>query len=252
MSRMNTERWTAAEARAAFEAAPEVALEALAPAGRLLVVAPHPDDESLGCGGLIARAADAGREVVVAVLTDGAGSHPNSRTFPAERLAEVRRAELQAAVGELGDAQVRVEAFTAADGGLERVEAEAAAWLGRLGPFGAVFTSWSADPHPDHKAACRIATDAARTWDAFLFAYPIWGLTLEDGADAGAAAPCVRLEVSAVLDRKRAAIFAHRSQTIALIDDDPAGFRLSPADIARHLGPFEVFIRIAAGCRAIV
>ncbi len=240
------ERWTAAEARAAFAAAPTVDLEALAPVGRLLVVAPHPDDESLGCGGLIACAAEAGRELVVAVLTDGAGSHPHSRAFPPERLARVRRAELQAAVGALADGG-RVEAFGATDGGLERVEAEAAAWLGRLGPFDAVFTSWSADPHPDHKAAFRIAVRAAEVWGAPLFAYPIWGLILEDGADASPAAPCVRLKIDGVLARKRAAIAAHRSQTTALIDDDPDGFRLSQADMARHLGPFEVFIRISGG-----
>ena len=240
------ERWTAAEARAAFAAAPVVQLEVLTPAGRLLVVAPHPDDESLGCGGLIACAADAGREVLVAVLTDGAGSHPHSRAFPPDRLARVRRAELQAAVGELtGGGQV--EAFGATDGGLERVETEAAAWLGRLGPFDAVFTSWFADPHPDHKAAFRIAVRAAEVWGAPLFAYPIWGLTLEDGADAGPAAPCVRLKIGGVLERKRAAIAAHRSQTSALIDDDPGGFRLSQADLARHLGPSELFIRVSGG-----
>ena len=50
-----------------------------------------------------------------------------------------------------------------------------------------------------------------------------------------------------MLARKRAAIAAHRSQTTALIDDDTGGFRLSQADMARHLGPFEVFIRISGG-----
>ena len=243
MRQTGDERWTAGEARAAFAAAPCVTLDILAPPGPLLVVAPHPDDESLGCGGLIACAAAAGREVMVAALTDGAASHPNSRAYPAGPLAQLRRAELAAAVGELADRQARVETFGAGDGQLETVEAEAAAWLGRLGPFAAVFTSWSADPHPDHKAAFRIAARQAGAWRAPLLAYPIWGLTLEDGADAGLAASCAKLAVGAVLERKRAAIAAHRSQTTALIDDDPKGFRLSEADIARHLGPFEVFIR---------
>src|SRR5690606_16204888 len=48
------------------------------PARRITVIAPHPDDESLGCGGLIAALAADGRAVQVVFVTDGAGSHPNS------------------------------------------------------------------------------------------------------------------------------------------------------------------------------
>ena len=240
--------WTAREARAAFADASEIALEAICPPGRaLLVVAPHPDDESLGCGGLIARAADAGVEVVVAALTDGAASHPGSAAWPAERLRGQRRAELCAAVTCLAPA-ARVEAFEAPDGRLEAWEAQAQAWLAGLagdGGFATVATSWNGDPHPDHKAAFRIAARQAVLWGAALFAYPVWGLILEDEADAGARAPCVKFDVAAVLARKRAAIAAHRSQTTGLIEDDPQGFRLTAADIDRHLIPYEVFLRPA-------
>ena len=47
---------------------------------RLVVVAAHPDDESLGTGGLIAAAHDAGLAVYVVLLTAGEGSHPDSPT----------------------------------------------------------------------------------------------------------------------------------------------------------------------------
>ncbi len=244
MTQSSGQRWTAAQARTAFAQAPVIHLDALAPRGPLLVVAPHPDDESLGCGGLIACAAAAGREVTVAVLTDGAASHPNSRAFPPQRLAQVRRAEIDEAVAQLGDGRVRVEAFGAADGRLEAAEGEAGRWLEGLGAFAAVFTSWAADPHPDHKAAFRIAAHQAAAWGAPVFAYPIWGLTLEDDADVGLTSPCVRLDVGAALERKQAAIAAHRSQTTALIADDPSGFRLTQADVARHLERFEVFMRV--------
>ena len=43
-----------------------------------LILAPHPDDESLGCGGLIAACCAAARPPVVAILTDGSQSHPGS------------------------------------------------------------------------------------------------------------------------------------------------------------------------------
>ena len=58
--------------------------------GPCLILAPHADDESLGCGGLIAACCAAGRPPLVAFLTDGTGSHPNSRAYPPERLRDVR------------------------------------------------------------------------------------------------------------------------------------------------------------------
>jgi N-acetylglucosamine malate deacetylase 1 len=63
---------------------------------RLLVVAPHPDDEVLGAGGTIARLSEAGAEVVVAVVTKGAPP-----LFAADKVAKVR-AETQAAHARLG------------------------------------------------------------------------------------------------------------------------------------------------------
>ena len=49
-----------------------------------------------------------------------------------------------------------------------------------------------------------------------------------------------------MLERKRAAVGEHLSQTTGLIDDDPRGFRLSTADLARHLQRFEIFIQVPA------
>src|ERR1700759_4483419 len=70
--------------------------------GTCVILAPHPDDESLGCGGLIATCAAAGRPPLVVILTDGAGSHPHSRMFPPDRLRACRAREVRTAVGMLG------------------------------------------------------------------------------------------------------------------------------------------------------
>jgi LmbE family N-acetylglucosaminyl deacetylase len=64
--------------------------------GRTLVIAPHPDDEILGCGGVIARLADEGGEVHVAVVTKG-----QEPAFTATMTATVR-AEAEAAHRHLG------------------------------------------------------------------------------------------------------------------------------------------------------
>src|SRR5580658_4941526 len=70
--------------------------------GGLVVIAPHPDDESLACGGLIAEARAQGRLVRVVIVSDGTGSHPTSKTYPRARLRELRENEAREAVAELG------------------------------------------------------------------------------------------------------------------------------------------------------
>lgn len=59
--------------------------------GRALVVAPHPDDEVLGCGGTIARLADAGADVHVAVVTRG-----KEPRFAADAVERIRAETLEA------------------------------------------------------------------------------------------------------------------------------------------------------------
>src|SRR5580704_966399 len=70
--------------------------------GGLVVIAPHPDDESLACGGLIAEARAQGRPVRVVIVSDGTGSHPASKSYPKARLRELRETEARNAAKELG------------------------------------------------------------------------------------------------------------------------------------------------------
>lgn len=76
--------------------------------GVTLVVAPHPDDESLGCGGTISRLRQLGCPVHVVFVSDGSMSHPNSPTYPADRLRALREAEAREAVEILGIAPEQV------------------------------------------------------------------------------------------------------------------------------------------------
>ncbi len=76
---------------------------------RLIVVAAHPDDESLGAGGLIATAAGRGVPVTVIVATTGEASHPQSPTLLPAQLAPIRRAEVLAAVHRLAPQAVVVQ-----------------------------------------------------------------------------------------------------------------------------------------------
>jgi LmbE family N-acetylglucosaminyl deacetylase len=67
-----------------------------------IVLAPHPDDESLGCGGLIAEACRQGSRAKVVIVSDGAGSHPNSKAYPPDRLTSLREVEAKQAGAALG------------------------------------------------------------------------------------------------------------------------------------------------------
>jgi LmbE family N-acetylglucosaminyl deacetylase len=238
---------SAAEAVAAWQALPAVDFAAIGGGRPILVLAPHPDDEALGCGGLIAAACARGAEVRVVVLTDGSGSHPASKLFPPPVLATLREAEARAAAGALGLAEDRVEFWRIPDGAAPQGGPAFAALVDRLGETiarfgpGTVCATWGHDPHPDHVAAHRLAATAARTGMRHL-AYPIWGWALApDAVLPDPALRGVRLDISRHMAAKQRAIAAYASQTAAIIADDPTP-RLSEALLANFRRPYEVFL----------
>ncbi|MFZ1431666.1 MAG: hypothetical protein WAS21_33505 [Geminicoccaceae bacterium] len=104
--------------------------------------------------------------------------------------------------------------------------------------------TWRHDPHADHQAGFAIARTAVAGLDGVrLMAYPIWGWSLPADTLLDEVAPKGgRLAIGPYRTRKRNAIQAHRSQTSALIDDDPTGFRLAPEVLARFDGSHEIFL----------
>jgi LmbE family N-acetylglucosaminyl deacetylase len=238
------ETW-AGDHQRAWRHLPVATLDAIAGRGNFLVLAPHADDESLGCGGLIAAAVAAGRAPVVAILTDGTGSHPHSLSFPPPRLRAVRAAEATEAVRHLGlseDSLVFLAqqdtraphagpAFDAVVDQLKRLMA--------LRQCTTIFAPWIGDPHCDHHAAALMAAATG----ARQVAFPVWGWTL--AADAQVPWPVLtgyRLDITPHRVAKQRAIQAHRSQYGGLIQDDPQGFSL-PADLlSSFAGSTESFL----------
>ena len=70
--------------------------------GTTLIVAPHADDESLGCGGMISLLRKYDQDVYILLLSDGTMSHPGSKEYLAEKLRELREHELIEASAALG------------------------------------------------------------------------------------------------------------------------------------------------------
>lgn len=135
---------------------------------RLLAILAHPDDESLGAGGTLARYAAEGVTTHVVTATRGeAGRYfDDDRARPAdEEVGRVREAELRAAAEVLGVRSVRVLGHP--DGGLEGVPAdvilpELVREIRRVRPQVVLtFDPYGAYGHPDHIAVSQAATAAA-------------------------------------------------------------------------------------------
>ncbi|MDX1566261.1 MAG: PIG-L family deacetylase [Longimicrobiales bacterium] len=134
---------------------------------RLTCVLAHPDDETLGTGGILARYADEGVETSVITATRGdAGRYrtPDTAHPGRQALGRIREEELRAAAGVLGVRDVSVLGYP--DGELDRVNvaeavARIAGHLRRLGPQVVVtFDPFGAYGHPDHIAVSQLATAA--------------------------------------------------------------------------------------------
>ncbi|MFF1530845.1 PIG-L family deacetylase [Cellulomonas sp. NPDC058312] len=160
------------EASERFADLPGLAL----PAGRTVVVAAHPDDETIGAGGLLRRLALTGRPAEVVVLTDGSGSHPGSRTLPPTELTRLRAAEVTDAVASLSPASpVRLLGFR--DGSVrEDRDALTAALRTAIGtdPVDTLVVPWRGDGHRDHRVAGEIGAALATELGARLLEYPVW------------------------------------------------------------------------------
>jgi LmbE family N-acetylglucosaminyl deacetylase len=219
-----------------------------------VVLSPHPDDETLGTGGLIAEARAMGQDVDVIVVTDGSGSHPRSKEYPRRRLIDLRYSEVYRAGLALGLPSDRVTFLGLPDTAAPKSgpafdnAVETTLTVIARSKADTLFVTWEKDPHCDHEASAALAKAVRRVSPGLkLWAYPIWGWHLESSADTDQQLPkAVRVDISEHMDRKREAIEAHASQMTALISDDPDGFRFDQKSLAPFLGPYEYFIEVPA------
>jgi len=140
----------------------------------VVVVAAHPDDETLGAGGLIATAAAQGLAVDVVIATDGEGSHPDSPTTTMTELADVRAQEVRRAVAELApDAELHL--LHLPDGGVAGDVEILRSRIERLVTSSSLLVApWTADGHPDHDLAGAAAVEVAAENSLACLLYPIW------------------------------------------------------------------------------
>jgi LmbE family N-acetylglucosaminyl deacetylase len=204
--------------------------------GTLLGIWAHPDDEAYLSAGLMAEARATGNRVVVVTATVGEHGTGDPTGCPPERLAVVRRRELQASLAAVGVHEHRFLGFEdgacAQEDGTELLARIIAAvdpdTIVTFGPDGMT-------GHPDHQAvsawtgaAHQLTGSRARLWHATLSPafHEEWGALNERvGLWGDATPPCTEPEelahsvtlTGARLEQKLAALTAHRSQTAGLI-----------------------------------
>ncbi|MBT2372951.1 PIG-L deacetylase family protein [Pseudomonas fluorescens] len=224
---------------------PCIDIAELVPEGsRAVIVAPHPDDEVLGCGGLLQGLAALGRPLQLISVTDGSASHPGSRRWPVQRLSVVRPQESAQALHRLGLPLHSLKWLRAgfSDSHVAAQEDELRQFIQRhLKPTDVVLTTWREDGHCDHEAVGRASADAARAVGATLLELPVWTwhwATPEDSQIPWYRARKIPLTTD-VVARKRHAIHAFASQ---LEGDPQIGLPpvLAPYVLERLLQPFEV------------
>ncbi len=216
------------------------------PCTRLVVVAAHPDDESLGAGGLIAAAAAASLSVYVVLLTAGEASPYASPTETRHALATLRLAEMENALARL--APDNLLAFLGApDGAVEEAEDQVARSLTELlgdAQHTLLVAPWRHDGHRDHDAAGRAAATAARASGARLLEYPLLAWTCREPDEL----PWDQMTCLALSEQRRLqkadAIRAHASQVEACGPGDEPPL---PGRVLAHFGtPYEHYVECDA------
>jgi LmbE family N-acetylglucosaminyl deacetylase len=170
---------------------------------RVLVISPHPDDESIGCGGALRKHVEAGDAVRAVFLTSGEkGGHGRSE----QETARVREREAQAAADVLGIGER--EFFRLPDGAVRatraavlRLRESLVNWKPEV-----IYLPHAAEMHVDHRAAARLLKQALSGLSRYhprVLMYEIWTPLQEIGEI---------VDITPFVPVKRAAIRAHRSQ----------------------------------------
>jgi LmbE family N-acetylglucosaminyl deacetylase len=225
---------------------PVAAHELVTPGQRAIIIAPHPDDEVLACGGLLHLLAAQGTRAIVVAATDGDGSHPGSSEYAPAQLARLRARETEAALRSLAlpgqpapqiiRARIPDGSVTAQVGALQTLLEQL------LRPDDVVFVTWRQDGHPDHEACGHAAALAARMCGATLVEMPVWTWHWAEPGDSRV--PWHRARrlalTPAALQRKCDAIDCYTTQ---LHPDASTGQPaiLPPHVLARLTHPYEMY-----------
>jgi LmbE family N-acetylglucosaminyl deacetylase len=180
-------------------------------AEKILVLAPHMDDETIGCGGTLALHAQRGAQITVVFLTDGRnGSSEVNTLYGEERerkqqeLIELRTTEARAALQRLG--VNRMVCLDAEDGALDKCDWAAEKLRDVLLKHRPeiVYLPFYLEEHPDHRAASRVLLDAVAgtSLEFQCMGYEVWTPLF----------PNCLVRIDSTVETKKQALQEYRSQ----------------------------------------
>ncbi len=219
--------------------------KSFAPHQRVCIFAPHPDDEVLGCGGLLQQLAANGNPILLIHVTNGTQSHPNSHVYSQEKLNIIRPQESVKALEVLSVAhQVMTIALDLTDGNVFAQQDQFHQELSTIiQPNDILITPFMHDGHPDHEATGQVVVSFAKQHHLACYQVLIWAWHWAKPADSRIPWHCAkRVDLTTEqLQRKIKAIACFESQITA---DDSTGNPpiLSAQTIARISQPWEVYL----------
>ncbi len=173
---------------------------------KVVVAGGHPGDPEYGCGGTVARYTELGHEVVLLYLNRGEGGSPK---LPVGQLAALRTAEAKRACEIL---KTRPAYAGQLDGKpvVDAAHSEEFRKILEDERPDVVFTQWPIDNHPDHRATSMLTYDA---WQHMGKTFVFYYYEVSDGEDTVMFSPTHYVDISPAEKLKRAACYAHASQT---------------------------------------
>ncbi len=209
---------------------------------KIVITGGHPGDPEYGCGGTIARLTALGHEVVLLYMNDGAWQQisASERIAEAKKACEILKARPAYANQINGHAIVDNDHYRAFHSILEAENPDA------------VFTHWPIDNHPDHRA---IANLTYESWKQLKHRFALYYYEVSDGEDTTQfPAPTHYVDITEVADKKKAACYAHASQspdfyyglqdTVATFRGLQSGSKKAEAYIVQIGSPSDIFLQI--------
>ena len=217
--------------------------------GSLMIIAPHADDETLGCAATILQASQAGRRVCVIIVSDGSQSIQSAFISP-QQLAALRVDEAVAALNVLGVAREDIVFLGFPDSRLQEHSLKVAETLKRqisaLRPA-EIYTPYGIDGHQDHRAVAAAVNSLVEAGmiTCSVYEYPVWFWPRRALWHLAMPARLMRLRkvsTEGFLAKKRQAMEAYRSQCENITGELNARF-LEKKFLVNFFRPYELFFQ---------
>src|ERR1700760_1759415 len=172
---------------------------------RIVCLGGHPGDPEFGCGGTMAKYSDAGHQVTFLYLTRGEASDPK-KTYA--EMAELRTKEAETACKIL-KATPKFAGQVDGNTELDKDQNEKVAKLIMAEKPDILFTQWPVDGHPDHQVTGLLALTA---WVRSARTFHLYFYEVNTGVETMGFTPTDYVDITALRDRKKEAMFAHKTQ----------------------------------------